>query len=93
MTFGNVGETAWRDSGSLLAMTISAADRAGNGIHLHDAGTGALRVLDSSNRHRPRVASLTHRMLVMRGKTNEKKTVRRTSPSRGPVSARPRKNT
>jgi hypothetical protein len=75
MTFGNVGETAWRDSGSLLAMTISAADRAGNGIHLYDAGTGALRVLDSSN---AQYIGLAWRrdapdLLVMRGKVNEKK--------------------
>jgi dienelactone hydrolase len=76
MTFGNVGEAAWRDSGALLAMTISAAERAGNGVHLYDAATGVLRVLESAT---AQFLGLSWRrdasdLLVMRGKTDEKKT-------------------
>ncbi len=48
VTFGNVGESAWQDSGATIAMTISAAEKAGNGLHLYNATTGTLRVLDSS---------------------------------------------
>src|SRR5262245_14684096 len=75
MTFSNVGETAWKDSGALLAMTISAAERAGNGVHLYDAATGILRVLDSTT---ALYLGLTWRrdsadLLVMRGKTDDKK--------------------
>jgi dienelactone hydrolase len=49
-TFGNVGEFAWRDTEKthLLAMTISAEGKTGNGIHLFDPETTALRVLDST---------------------------------------------
>ncbi|HUF48313.1 MAG TPA: prolyl oligopeptidase family serine peptidase [Vicinamibacterales bacterium] len=47
--FGNVGEIAWQDSpaGHLLAMTIAADGRSGNGVHLFDLESGRLRVLDS----------------------------------------------
>ena len=48
MTFGNVGEFAWQNDGTLLAFTINADDKAGNGVQLFDPETGALRVLDSS---------------------------------------------
>ncbi len=48
MTFGNVGEESWQDTGAMLAMTISAADQAGNGVQLYNAATGELRVLDSA---------------------------------------------
>ena len=50
-TFGNVSEFAWQDlanRGRLLALTISAEDKTGNGVQLFDPATGALRVLDSS---------------------------------------------
>jgi len=49
-TFGNVSEYAWQDTDSshLLAMTIGAEDRTGNGLQLFDAETSVLRVLDSS---------------------------------------------
>src|SRR5262245_8432823 len=51
-TFGNVAEFAWQDlphRGRLLALTISAEDKTGNGVQLYDPETGALRVLDSSS--------------------------------------------
>jgi dipeptidyl aminopeptidase/acylaminoacyl peptidase len=48
-TLGNVAEFAWQDKGRLLAMTISAEDKAGNGVQLFDPDTSALRVLDSSS--------------------------------------------
>jgi dipeptidyl aminopeptidase/acylaminoacyl peptidase len=49
INFGNVAEFAWREEGSLLAMTIAAAGNAGNGIHLYDPESGALRVLASGD--------------------------------------------
>lgn len=48
-TFGNVGEFVWQEDGALLAMTIDAEARLGNGVQLYDAGTGLLRVLDSGD--------------------------------------------
>ena len=50
-TFGNVSQSAWQDAEGthLLAMTISAEGKTGNGVHLFDAETGVLRVLDSSS--------------------------------------------
>ncbi|MFB3852766.1 MAG: prolyl oligopeptidase family serine peptidase [Vicinamibacterales bacterium] len=48
--FGNVSEFAWQasDRGRFLAMTISAAGKTGNGVHLLDPATGVLRVLASA---------------------------------------------
>jgi dipeptidyl aminopeptidase/acylaminoacyl peptidase len=75
VTFGNVGESAWQDGGATLAMTISAAEKAGNGVQLYTAGTGTLRVLDSS----PNAYSgLTWRsdasdLAVLRAKTDDTK--------------------
>jgi dipeptidyl aminopeptidase/acylaminoacyl peptidase len=46
--FGSVGAFAWQDGGPLLAMTVDALDRAGNGVHLWNPLTGGLRVLDSA---------------------------------------------
>lgn len=75
VTFGNVGEEAWQDASAMLAMTINAADQAGNGVHLYNAATGELRVLDSANAG---YLGLTWRrdssdLLVMRNKSDEKK--------------------
>jgi len=50
-TFGNVSAFAWQElpkRGRLLALTISAEDKTGNGVQLFDPETNALRVLDSS---------------------------------------------
>jgi dipeptidyl aminopeptidase/acylaminoacyl peptidase len=50
-TFGNVAEYVWQDlpqRGRLLALTISAEDKTGNGVQLFDPETGVLRVLDSA---------------------------------------------
>ncbi len=51
MTFGNVSQYAWQevDNSHLLAMAISAEGKTGNGVHLFDAGTSELRVLESSD--------------------------------------------
>ncbi len=48
--FGNVSGFAWQDGDDthLLAMTIAAEGRSGNGVHLFDPATGVLRVLDSA---------------------------------------------
>ncbi len=50
-TFGNVSQHVWQNSekSHLLAMTISADGKAGNGVHLFDPETTVLRVLDSSS--------------------------------------------
>jgi dipeptidyl aminopeptidase/acylaminoacyl peptidase len=47
--FGNVGSFAWQDGGRLLAMTVAAAGRAGNGVRIWNPATGVLRVLDSAD--------------------------------------------
>jgi dienelactone hydrolase len=48
-TFGNVSDAAWQTKGKLLALTISAEDRAGDGVHVFDPSAGTLRVLDSAS--------------------------------------------
>ena len=50
-TFGNVSQFAWQDTKNshMLAMTISAEGKTGNGIHLFDPEKAVLRVLDSSS--------------------------------------------
>ena len=48
-TFGNVAEFAWQGDGRLLAFTIDADARAGNGIQVFDPQTGLLRLLDSGD--------------------------------------------
>jgi dipeptidyl aminopeptidase/acylaminoacyl peptidase len=47
-TFGNVAEYAWQSAGPLVAMTISAEGKSGNGVQVFDPVTGTLRVLDSA---------------------------------------------
>jgi dienelactone hydrolase len=50
-SFGNVSEYAWQNlpkTGTLLAMTINAEDKTGNGIQIFDVHTAAVRVLDTS---------------------------------------------
>jgi dienelactone hydrolase len=47
-TFGNVAEFAWQDKGRLLAITIAAEGKTGNGVQLFDPESGVLRVLDSA---------------------------------------------
>lgn len=47
MTFGNVGEAVWQHKGRLLALSIAAEERAGNGVQVFDPSAGTLRVLDS----------------------------------------------
>jgi dienelactone hydrolase len=47
-SFGNVTEYTWQEKGKLLAMTIGADDKAGNGVQLFDPESGSLKVLDSS---------------------------------------------
>ena len=74
-TFGNVGEAAWQTKGNLLALTIAAEDRAGNGVQLFDPGAGTLRVLDSAA---ARYGGLTWRkdaddLVVLKAKSDEKK--------------------
>lgn len=74
-SFGNVSEYAWQDKGRLLAFAINADDKTGNGVHLYDPSTGALRVLDSS----PAVyTALVWRreaddLVVLRAKTDDKR--------------------
>ena len=47
-TFGSVSRYAWQDRGAVLAMTINAEGKAGNGLQVFDPSTGVLRVLDSA---------------------------------------------
>jgi dipeptidyl aminopeptidase/acylaminoacyl peptidase len=48
ISFSNVGEQAWADAGSLLALTIDTDGGVGNGVQLYDAVSGVMRVLESS---------------------------------------------
>ena len=48
LSFGNVGEQSWAETGSLLALTIDTDGGAGNGIQLYDGSSGVVRVLESS---------------------------------------------
>ena len=48
-SFGNVAECAWQEDGGLLALTIDADGRTGNGVQLYDAAAGTLRVLASAD--------------------------------------------
>ena len=63
MTFGNVSEFAWSEGRALLAFTVETDGGAGNGVQLYDAGTGAMRVLDSS--------PVVYRMLAWREKSED----------------------
>jgi dienelactone hydrolase len=74
-TFGNVGEAAWQSKGKLLAFTIAAEERAGNGVQVFDPSAGTLRVLDSAP---ARYLGLSWRrdaddLVVLKSKTDEKK--------------------
>lgn len=77
-SFGNVSEFAWQDirwRGRLLALTISAEDRAGNGVQLFDPDTGVLRVLDSSSSIYSRLAwrKDSSDLAVLRSKNEERR--------------------
>ena len=74
---GNVAEFVWQDvEGShLLAMVISANGKVGNGVHLFDAETNVMRVLESS-RSDYRGLKWRHEspdLAVLRSKTDEDK--------------------
>ena len=74
-TFGNVGEAAWQNKGRLLALSISAEERAGNGIQVFDPTNGTLRVLDSGP---SRYLGLVWRrdaddLVVLKSQTDEKR--------------------
>ncbi len=46
-SFGNISEFGWNDDSSILALIIDADGKAGNGVHLFNAGTEEIKVLDS----------------------------------------------
>jgi dienelactone hydrolase len=73
---GNVSEVAWQDAehSHLLAMTISAEGKVGNGIQLFDPDTNVLRVLESTT---AAYTGLTWRkdttdLAVLRAKTDDR---------------------
>jgi dienelactone hydrolase len=47
MSLGNVSSIEWQDEGHLLALTIDADDRIGNGVSVFDPATERLRSLDA----------------------------------------------
>ena len=49
ISFGNVGALAWQDEGYLLAMTVDAEDRVGNGVRLYDPESGRISSLDTDD--------------------------------------------
>ena len=77
ISFGNVSQFAWQDleESHLLALVISAEDNLGNGIHLFDAETSELRILDSSASDYQNLVwrSESADLAVLRGKTAEGK--------------------
>ena len=48
-TFWNVTDHAWQTKGPLLAFTVGADGRRGNGVQLYDPSTGSTRVLDAAD--------------------------------------------
>lgn len=46
--FGNIADFAWQDKGTLLAMTVDAEGKKGNGVQVYDPANGTLRTLDSA---------------------------------------------
>jgi len=51
-SFANVSEFAWQDlpkRGTLLAMTLNAEDKTGNGVQIFNAENASVRVLDNSS--------------------------------------------
>ena len=76
-TFGNIAEYSWQNDERthLLALTISAEGKSGNGVHLFDPKTTVLKVLDSNA---ATYVGLTWReksadLAVLRAKTDEKR--------------------
>ncbi len=71
-TLGNVADYAWQEDASLLAFTVDAETRAGNGLKLYDPKTGVLKTLESDTaafkglRWRPESADLA----VLRVRSN-----------------------
>ncbi len=49
ISFGNVAALAWQDEGHLLAMTVDAEDRVGNGVRLYDPESGRISSLDTDD--------------------------------------------
>lgn len=49
LSFSSVGEQAWADVGSVLALAIETDGGVGNAVQLYAAETGTVRVLESSN--------------------------------------------
>jgi len=75
---GSVTEVGFNKPGKLLAYTVDAADKDGNGLYLVELDTGARRALDNA---KERYSDLTwseegDAVAVLRGETPEKKTER-----------------
>jgi len=49
LNLGNVDSFAFNKPGTLLAYTVSAADKAGNGLYLIDLNSGAVQTLDNGS--------------------------------------------
>jgi dipeptidyl aminopeptidase/acylaminoacyl peptidase len=45
--FGSISESAWADTGALLALVTDAEGQAGNGVRLFDPATGRIRTLET----------------------------------------------
>ncbi len=56
LNVGNVADFSFSRNGKLLALTIDAQDKAGNGIQLRDMSSGAVAVLDSGTAAYERIA-------------------------------------
>jgi hypothetical protein len=69
LNVGNVADFAFTDDGRLLAITIDATDKAGNGIQVRDMSSGTVRVLDSAaaSYERPTWTEKGHALAVLKG--------------------------
>ena len=73
LALGNVGEFAFDKAGRRLAWTIDADDQLGNGVHVRDLASGAIRTFDSARAVYERLAWTDEgeALAVLRGVTDK----------------------
>jgi dipeptidyl aminopeptidase/acylaminoacyl peptidase len=74
LALGNVGEFSFDKAGRRLAWTIDADDQLGNGVHMRDLSTGAIRTFDSARAVYERLAWTDEgdALAALRGVTDKK---------------------
>ena len=89
LNVGNVADFAFSKDGSLLAWTIDAQDKIGNGVQLRDMSRGTVAVLDSGNAsyERPAWTEKGDGLSVLKGNDDRTCATSATSFSGSPASA------